>query len=109
MAGAKQIDLREKKIVKARKRSFEFLFLMKNKDSYVFTSDRNPNQMLRRETITMDVNKVMHAVSKRLPSKPKITSHSFRIGYISQLWKDTKDLEFIKQTRSESKVESTSR
>ena len=44
-----------KKIVKARKRDFEFLFLMKNKDSYVFTSDRNLNQMLRRETITMDV------------------------------------------------------
>ena len=76
-----------KKLVKARKRDFEFLFLMKNKDSYVFTSDRNLNQMLRRETITMDVNRVMHAVSKSLPSKPKITSHSFRIGYISQLWK----------------------
>lgn len=29
-----------KKLVKARKRDFEFLFLMKNKDSYVFTSDR---------------------------------------------------------------------
>ena len=76
-----------KKLVKARKRDFEFLFLMKNKDSYVFTSARNLNQMLRRETITMDVNRVMHAVSKSLPSKPKITSHSFRIGYISQLWK----------------------
>ncbi len=38
-----------KKLVKARKRDFEFLFLMKTKDSYVFTSDRNPNQMLRRQ------------------------------------------------------------
>jgi hypothetical protein len=45
-----------------------------------------------RQTITMDVNKVMHSVSNLLPSKPKITSHSFRIGYISQLWKDTKTL-----------------
>jgi len=97
-----------KKIVKARKRDFEFLFLMKNKDSYVFTSDRNLNQMLRRETITMDVNKVMHAVSKGLPSKPKITSHSFRIGYISQLWKDTKDIEFVKQTIGHSSLNSTS-
>ena len=71
---------------------------MKDKDSYVFTSDRKPNQMLRRQTITMDVNKVMHSVSNLLPSKPKITSHSFRIGYISQLWKDTKDIEFMKQS-----------
>ena len=81
----------EKKIVKARKRNFEFLFLMKNKDSYIFTSDRKPNQKLRRETITMDGNKVTLSVSKLLPAKPNITSHSFCIGYISQLWKDTKD------------------
>ena len=49
-----------KKLVKARKRNFEFLFLMKNKDAYVFTSDRNLNHMLRRETITMDVNRVLN-------------------------------------------------
>ena len=97
-----------KKLVKARKRDFEFLFLMKDKDSYVFTSDRKPNQMLRRETITMDVNRVMHAVSKGLPSQPKITSHSFRIGYISQLWKDTKDIEFVKQTIGHRSLNSTS-
>ncbi len=84
-----------KKLVKARKRDFEFLFLMKNKDSYVFTSDRNPNQMLRRQTITMDVNKVMHSVSNLLPSKPNITNHSFRIGYISQLWKDTNSISSV--------------
>ena len=40
-----------KKLVKDRKRDFEFLFLMKSKDSYVFTSDRKPNQMLSRQTL----------------------------------------------------------
>ena len=97
-----------KKIVKARKRDFEFLFLMKDKDSYIFTSDRKPNQKLRRETITMDVNKVTHSVSNFLPSKPNITSHSFRIGYISQLWKDTKDIEFVRQTIGHSSLNATS-
>lgn len=81
---------------------------MKNKDSYVFTSDRNLDKMLRRETITMGVNRVMHAVSKSLPSKPNITSHSFRIGYISQLWKDTKDIEFVRQTIGHTSLNSTS-
>ena len=81
-----------KKLVKARKRDFEFLFMMKDKGSYIFTSERKPNQRLRRERITLDVNKVTHSVSKLLPSNPNITSHSFRIGYISQLWKDTKDI-----------------
>lgn len=97
-----------KKIVKARKRDFKFLFVMKDKDSYVFTSDRKPYQMLRRETVTMDVNRIMHSVSSLLPSKPIITSHSFRIGYISQLWKDTKDIEFVRQTMGHSSLNSTS-
>ena len=97
-----------KKIVKARKRDFEFLFLMKNKDSYIFTSDRKPNQMLRRETITIDVNRVMRYVSKGLLDKTHITSHSLRIGYISQLWKDTKDIEFVKQTIGHRNLNSTS-
>ena len=77
-------------------------------DSYVFTSDRNLNRMLRRETITMDVNRVMHSVSKLLPSQPNITSHSFRIGYISQLWKDTKDIEFVRQTIGHRRLDATS-
>ena len=81
---------------------------MKSKDSYVFTSDRKPNQMLSRQTLTMDVNKVMHSVSNLLPSKPKITSHSFRIGYISQLWRDTKDIEFVRQTIGHRSLNSTS-
>jgi len=97
-----------KKIVKARKKDFKFLSLMKDKDSYVFTSDREPNQMLRRETITMDVNKVMHSVSNLLPSPLKIPSHSFRIGYISQLWKDTKNIEFVRQTIGHRSLNSTS-
>jgi len=80
---------------------------MKDKDSYVFTSDRKPNQILRRETITMDVNRVMHAVSKGIPSKPNITSHSFRIGYISELWKETKDIEFVRQTMGSLRLDST--
>ena len=35
-----------KRIIKLRKRDFEFLFLMKDKDSYVFISDQKLNQML---------------------------------------------------------------
>ena len=84
------------KIVKARKRDFEFLFLIKTKDSCVLTVDRELNKKLRRETITRDVNSMMHSVSKLFSPKPNITSHRFRIGYITQLWKDFKDIEFVK-------------
>ena len=85
-----------RKLVVERKKDFESLFLLKNLDSYVFTSELNHNQMLRRETITRYINKVIHSVSKSFPDQPTITSDSFRVGYISQLWKDTNDIEFVK-------------
>ena len=50
----------------------------------------------------------MHQVSNQLPGKPNITSHSFRIGYITQLWKDSKDIEFVKQTIGHRKLDTTS-
>jgi site-specific recombinase XerD len=50
----------------------------------------------------------MRAVSNQLPEQPNVTSHSFRIGYISQLWKDTKDIEFVRQTIGHSTIDSTS-
>lgn len=65
---------------------------MKTTDSYIFTSELNHIKMLSRETITRDINRIMHSVSKSLPNQSNITSHSFRISYISQLWKDTNDI-----------------
>lgn len=50
----------------------------------------------------------MCQVSKQLSDKPNITSHSFRIGYLTQLWKDTKDIEFVKQTMGHGKLDTTS-
>jgi len=47
-------------------------------------------------------------VSKQLPSQPNVTSHSFRIGYIIQLWKDSKDIEFVKQSIGHQKLDTTS-
>jgi site-specific recombinase XerD len=97
-----------KKLVEKRKKDFEFIFLMKNESSYIFTSESNHDKMLSRETITKDVNKVMRSVSKSLPDQPNITSHSFRVGYISKLWKDTKDIEFVKQSIGHRRMDTTS-
>ena len=97
-----------RKLVDEREKDFEFLFLMKNTDSYIFTSESSHHQMLSRETIKRDVNRVMHSVSKSLPDQPNITSNSFRVGYISQLWKDTKDIEFVKQSIGHRRMDTTS-
>ena len=50
----------------------------------------------------------MRQVSEQLPDKPNITSHSFRIGYITQLWEDSKDIEFVKQTIGHRNLDTTS-
>ena len=78
-----------KKLVKDRQKYFQFIFLMKKPDSYVFTNESNHSKILTRETITKAVNLVTRTVSEEILSKPNITSHSFRIGYITQLWKDS--------------------
>ena len=69
-----------KKIIQDRKKDFQFILLIKEPDTYVFTSEAKHYQKLRREAITKGVNKVMRSISKQLPGQPNITSHSFRIG-----------------------------
>jgi len=97
-----------KKLVKERQKDFQFIFLMKEPDSYVFTNESNHSKILTRETITKAVNLVTRTVSEEIISKPNITSHSFRIGYITQLWKDSKDIEFVKQTIGHRNLDTTS-
>lgn len=97
-----------KKIIEDRQKDFQLIFLIKEPDSYVFTSEANHKTPLGRVLLTKDVNKVMQQVSNQLPGKPNITSHSFRIGYITQLWKDSKDIEFVKQTIGHRNLDTTS-
>jgi len=97
-----------KKLVKDRQKDFQFIFLMKGPDSYVFTNESNHSKILTRETLTKAVNLVTRTVSEEILRKPNITSHSFRIGYITQLWKDSKDIEFVKQTIGHRNLDTTS-
>ena len=87
-----------KKIMHDRQKDFQLIFLMKEPDSYLFTVQFNHYKPLYCVIITRDINKVVREVSNQLSGKLNITSHSFRIGYITQLWKDSKDIEFVKQT-----------
>ena len=97
-----------KKLVKDRQKDFQFIFLMKEQDSYVFTNESIHFKILTREIITKALNLVTCTFSEEISSKPNITSHSFRIGYITQLWKDSKDIEFVKQTIGHRKLDTTS-
>ena len=97
-----------KKLMDNRRQDFEIIFTMKELDSYVFTSEKSHCKPLRRDTLTKEINLSLRNLSKNLPDNPNLTSHSFRIGFISQLWRDTGDIEFVRQAIGHSKLESTS-
>ena len=71
-----------KELMEKRKRDFEIIFSIKELNSYIFISNINYLKSLRRDTLNKEINFV---------------SRSFRIGFITQLWKDTNDIEFIRK------------
>ena len=52
-----------KTLIKQRLKDFDILLSMKDKDSYVFTSEKDHNTPIRRETLTKDVNIVTRELS----------------------------------------------
>ena len=64
--------------------------------------------MLLWKSITRSVNNTARIVTKQFSGQPNITSHNFRIGYISQFWHDVKNIEFVKQAVDYIKAEFTS-
>ena len=43
-----------------------------------------------------------------MDQNPYISSHSFRVGFITQLWRDTNDIEFVRQAIGHAKIDTTS-
>jgi site-specific recombinase XerD len=81
-------------LLKSRAQDFELLLkFKKNKEDFVFSPRNRGEKPLSRENITMNINAVLHKAALTLENKPNLTSHSFRSGYITNLWKDTNDLE----------------
>lgn len=97
-----------KQILKSKKKDFDLLYLLKENKSYSFTSQLDHNTLIRREQITKDINKIMTLVSKNLPNQSTLKSQSFQTSFITQLWKDTKDIEFVRQAIGHSTIDSTS-
>ena len=98
-----------KEVIRARKTDLEIIFYNKAQNSYIFTSESRPNRMLRHETITRDINQTIKSISDQLPNNIFISSHSFRIGDITQLWEDPEDIKFVKQTIRHQVLNTTSR
>ena len=95
------------KIIKARKKDFEILLFFKDDESFIFTAE-NSNKPLARGPFNRLINQFIKQISQDMPNKPNLTSHSFRIGFITKLWRDTGDIEFVRQAIGHAKIETTS-
>ena len=95
-------------ILRKRARDFEIIQYSKEHNSFVFTPQYSKNP-LERAAFTKIVNKFLRETSNELPDKPNITSHSFRSGFITKLWRDTNDIEFVRQAIGHAKIDTTSR
>lgn len=95
------------RIMRERRSDFELLQLFKDGDSYIFTAE-NSKKPLAREAFTNLINKFIKDCSRRMDRNPNISSHSFRVGFITQLWRDTNDIEFVRQAIGHAKIDTTS-
>jgi site-specific recombinase XerD len=95
------------RIMKERRSDFELLQLFKDGDSYIFTAE-NSKKPLAREAFTNLINKFIKDCARRMDRNPNISSHSFRVGFITQLWRDTNDIEFVRQAIGHAKIDTTS-
>ena len=95
------------RIMRERRSDLELLQLFKKSDSYIFTAE-NSTKPLAREAFTNLINKFLKDCSRRMDRNPNISSHSFRVGFITQLWRDTNDIEFVRQAIGHAKIDTTS-
>lgn len=95
------------KIIKDRRSDFEFLELFKDSDSYIFTAE-NSKKPLSREAFTNLINKFIKDCARKIDQNPRISSHSFRVGFIIQFCRDTNNIEFVHQVIGHAKINTTS-
>ena len=95
------------RIMRERRSDFELMQLFKKSDSYIFTAE-NSNKPLAREAFTNLINKFIKDCARKMDHNPNLSSHSFRVGFITQLWRDTNDIEFVRQAIGHAKIDTTS-
>lgn len=52
--------------------------------------------MLLRESFTNLLNQFIKYFAKQIEGQPNLSSHSFCIGFIIKLWRDTNNIEFVR-------------
>ena len=79
------------------------------KDSYLFSAPTSKGQKpLSRFFFNRKINEILRAIPELEERGITLTSHSFRHGFITSLWKKTKDLELVRQVIGHGEIGTTS-
>lgn len=95
------------RVINKIKSDFETITYYKDDSSYIFTAEHSPKP-LERSQFTHTINMFIKEQSEKMDGKPILTSHSFRKGFITKLWRDTSDIEFVRQAIGHAKINTTS-
>ena len=68
----------------------------------------NLNKLLSREAFTSLINKFIKDCARKMDGNPNLSSHSFRVGFITELWRDTNDIKFVRQAIGHVKIDTIS-
>ena len=90
-----------------RRSDFERMQLFKDGDSYIFTEE-NSQKPLAQEAFTNLINKFIKECARKMDRNPNLSNHSFRVGFITELWRDTNSIEFVRQVIGHAKIDTTS-
>jgi hypothetical protein len=81
-----------REIVRERKQDFDYLSSF-GKEA-IFWSSRTKDGYMARPYFTQMVNDVLKVLSEHFDAR--YISHSFRKGFITELWQETGDIEFVR-------------
>lgn len=95
-------------ILKDRRKDLEMVSYFKTDHSFIFTA-QDSQKPLGRDAFNNIINRFIRSSATKLEGQPLVRSHSFRIGFITQLWKDTNDIEFVRQAVGHVKIDTTSK
>ena len=82
-------------ILKKRRQDYEILKSLLNEKSIYLFQSRKDLKPVSRSHFTKSLNLVLKKLGTQLDMR--FTTHSFRKGFITELWKDTGDIEFVRQ------------
>jgi integrase len=76
-------------------------------ESFLFSSESKPESPLSRAYFNNMLNKTLLTFKKKFNIETKYTTHSFRHYFITELWKDSGDIEYVRQVMGHKFIAST--